>query len=114
MNVTKNKENAYKLGEYTKVKAKIEVKITDKSLVKNKVGRLNAIAGKSLVKDRVKRPAKLDDKSLNITVEVLRNVAKSETIIVKKLETLMISKTRVLITFNLNNLALISPLFAFF
>lgn len=111
--VIKNRESAHKSGKHTKVEEEIEVEVASKSLIKNKARKLNANVGKSLIKERI-GPAKVADKSLKITVKILENTAKSNIIIIKKLKTPVISRTRVSITSNLNNPALVSLLFASF
>ena len=110
--VIKNGKSAHESDKHIKVEEEMEVEVVGKSLVENRAGGPNAIAGKSSVEDRAGRPAGVADKSLNITVGVLGGAAKSETAIVKKLETPVISGTRILITSNLNNPALVSPPFA--
>ena len=107
ISVTKNGESAHKSGKYTKVEKGMEMEVAGKSLVENTAEGPNAIAGKSSVEDKAGRLAKVADKSLDVTVGVSRGIAKSETKIVKRLEMLVISGTRVPITSNLNNPALV-------
>lgn len=110
--MTENGESAHEPGKHTKVEEGIEIEVAGKSLVENRAGGPNAIAGKSSVENRAGKPAGVADKSLDVTVGVLGGAAKSETIIVKRLETPVISGTRVLITSNLNNPALVPLPFA--
>lgn len=110
--VTENRKSAHKSGKYTKVEKRMEVEVASKSLVKDRVGGTNTIAGKSSVKDRAGRPAEVANKSLDVTVKVSEGTAKSKITIVKKLETPVISRTRVPITSNLNNPALVPLPFA--
>lgn len=110
--VIENGESAHKLGKHTKVEEEMEVEVASKSLMKNRARELNVNAGKNLVKDKAGGPAKVADKSLKVTVRILESTAKSKRIIVKRLKTPMISRTRVLITSNLNNPALVLLPFA--
>ena len=112
MDVTENRESAYELGKYSKVEERMDVKAAGKSLVEDRAGGSNTIAGRGLIEDRAGGPAGIADKSLDVTVGFLGGAAKSETKIVKRLEMSMISGTRVPITSNLNNPALVSPPFA--
>lgn len=97
--ITKSKVRAYKTDKF-KLKKGIKFEITSKSLIKNKVKRLDIIAGKNLVEDKAKKPDGVIGKSLDIftgnlkcafksaeiieSVKALRDAIKSKTIIVKR------------------------------
>ena len=110
--LTENGKSVHESDKYTKVEKGIEVEVAGKSLVENRAERPNAIAGKSSVENKAGRPAGVADKSSDITIGVLQGTAKSETTIVKKLEMLVIFGTKVPITSNLNNPALVPSPFA--
>lgn len=110
--MTENRESAHESDKHTKVEEGIEVEVAGKSLVEDRTKGPNAMAGKSLVENRAGRPAGVADKSLDITVGVSKGAAKSEITIVKRLETPVISGTRVPINSNLNNPAFIPSPFA--
>lgn len=112
--MTESGESAYETSKHTKVKEEIKIEVVDKSLVDDKAKKLDAIAGKSLIEDKAGRPDGIADKSSYVFVGVLRGVAKNGTTIIERLEVPAISKTRVLMTFNLNNPALVSLPFASF
>lgn len=109
--VTENGESAHESGEHTKVEEGMEVEVAGKSLVEDRARGPNAIAGKSSVEDRAGGPAGVAEKSLDVTVGVSGGAARSETTIAERLEAPVISGTRVPITSNLNNPALVSPPF---
>lgn len=109
--MTESKENTHKTGKHIKVEEGMEVEVVGKSLMDDKAGRPDVITGKSSIKDRVGRPAKVANKSLDVSVRVSRGTAKNGITIVKKSEALAISGTRVQMTSNLNNPALIPPPF---
>lgn len=112
MGITENGKSAHKSGKHIKVEEGMEVEVAGKNLVENRARKPNTIAGKSSVEDRAGEPAGVANKSSDVTVSILGSAAKSETTIVERLETPMIFRTRVPITSNLNNPALIPPPFA--
>lgn len=95
----KNKIRTHKTSEH-KNKKDIEFEITGKSLIKNRARGLNVVASKNLVKNKARKLDRIIAKSLYIFIgdlrstskntkiikfiRALRDITKSETIIVKK------------------------------
>lgn len=82
MALTEIRKFTYQLNKYIKVKNIIKVQIVGKNLINNKAQVHNVGIYKSLMDNRARRLASTANKNFNIFGRVLKNTAKSETIII--------------------------------